>query len=206
MTDDTLGPPAEGAEEADQVSDGLISGSTDRALMPALYDELRKLARLRLARETSTHARRPTSLVHEVYVRLAGDKRAVWDRPGHYFSAAAEAMRRILVEEARRRMTLKRGGNTRTFSMGSGDVEIEIERPLEEVLYVDEALDMFAELHPKKAELVKLRYFAGLSHQEAARALGISRATADRYWLFARAWLRDRLEEDDDASWRRKPK
>lgn len=204
MTDDTLGPSAEGAEETDQASDGLISGSTDRALVPVLYDELRKLARLRLARETSTHAPRPTSLVHEAYVRLAGEKRAVWDGPGHYFSAAAEAMRRILVEEARRRMTLKRGGNTRTFSMGSGDVEIE--RPLEEVLYVDEALDRFAELYPKKAELVKLRYFAGLSHQEAARALGISRATADRYWLFARTWLRDRLEEDDDASWRRKPK
>ena len=206
MTDDTLESSVQGAVEADQVSDGLTSGSTDRALVPALYGELRKLARLRVASERSIHAPMPTSLVHDVYVRLASQKRVSWDSPRHYFSAAAEAMRRILVEEARRRMALKRGGNRRTVSIESGDIEIEIERPLEEVLYVDEALDTFAELHPKKAELVKLRYFAGLSHQEAARALGVSRATADRYWLFARTWLRDRLKEDDDGSWRRKPK
>jgi RNA polymerase sigma factor (TIGR02999 family) len=157
-------------------------------LLPLVYDELRKLAAVKLAQEKPGQTLQATALVHEAYVRLVGgenDQR--FDHRGHFFAAAAEAMRRILVEQARRKARLKRGGNMDRMELD--DVEISLAGPSDGVLELDEALTRLAEKHPEKAELVKLRYFAGLTGDEAAAALGISPATADRYWTYSRAWL-----------------
>ncbi len=155
-------------------------------LLPLVYAELRKLAAAKLAREEPGRTLGPTALVHEAYLRLVGDQR--FDGRGHFFAAAAEAIRRILVEQARRRAAAKRGG-------GHGRADVDPDRlaapaPDDELLALHEALDRFAAAHPEKAELVKLRYFAGLTADQAAGALGLSPSTADRHWAYARAWLR----------------
>jgi RNA polymerase sigma factor (TIGR02999 family) len=163
-------------------------------LLPLVYDELRKLATARLARERPGHTLDATALVHEAYLRLVGRARRASDGPaqfdgrGHFFVAAAEAMRRILVENARRKKAAKNGG-TRGREELHPDI-VAAPAPEDELLAVHEALDRLAENQPEKAELVKLRYFAGLTADEAATALGISPSTADRYWVYARAWLR----------------
>jgi RNA polymerase sigma factor (TIGR02999 family) len=134
----------------------------------------------------------PTALVHEAYLRLVDtDQAQHWDSRGHFFAAAAEAMRRILVENARRKHRLKRGGGRRR--VGLEQVEALAAGPSEDLLALDEALDRLAEEDAQKAELVKLRFFAGLSAEEAARCLGVSRATAARHWVYGRAWLYDFL-------------
>jgi RNA polymerase sigma factor (TIGR02999 family) len=158
-------------------------------LLPLVYAELRTLAAAKLAAERPGHTLNPTALVHEAYLRLIGSPS--FDSRGHFFAAAAEAMRRILVEQARRRQALKRGGGAKR-----GKVELEqIASPVpeDELLALNDALTAFAEQHPEKAELVKLRYFAGLTADEAATALGISPSTADRQWAFARAWLKQAM-------------
>jgi len=169
--------------------------SAAEQLLPLVYDELRKLAAQKLAQEKPGQTLEATALVHEAYIRLVGDDKAHdWNSRGHFFAAAAEAMRRILVENARRKGRLKRGGDLRRQ-----DIQIHepaIEGPATDVLAIDEALEQLAREHPAKAELVKLRYFAGLTLPEAASALGISPATADRHWKFARAWLSRRLRQD----------
>jgi RNA polymerase sigma factor (TIGR02999 family) len=162
-------------------------------LLPLVYDELRKLAAARMAAEAPGHTLQPTALVHEAYVRLVGpDDAQRWDHRGHFFAAAAEAMRRILVEAARRRGSLKRGGG-----LGRADAELADlaapERP-EELLAVDESLARLAEADPQAAELVKLRYFVGLSVADAAKVLNLSTRSAERLWTFARAWLRRAIE------------
>ena len=157
-------------------------------LLLLVYDELRRLAAQRLAHEAPGQTLQPTALVHEAYLRLVGGKcEQRWDHRGHFFAAAAEAMRRILVENARRKRSFKHGGGLvrRDFDVQ----EIAAPEPGEDLLALDEALDRLAAKDPVKAEVVKLRYFAGLSSEESARALGVSRATADRYWAYARAWL-----------------
>jgi RNA polymerase sigma factor (TIGR02999 family) len=158
-------------------------------LLPVVYDELRRLAAQKLSQEKPGQTLEATGLVHEAYVRLVGrDANRRWDNRGHFFAAAAEAMRRILVDSARRKGRCKHGGG-----MVRQDVdELQLTAPAlcEELLALDEALDKLAEHDPIKAELVKLRHFAGLSVDQAAEALGISAATADRYWAYARAWLR----------------
>src|SRR5262245_34813898 len=165
-------------------------------LLPLVYDELRTLAAHKLAQEKPWQTLVATALVHEAYMRLVGDQPANgWQGRGHFFAAAAEAMRRILVENARRKRGLKYGG-------GLKRIELEtmcslVEPPVEELLALDEALNLLAAEDPLKAELVKLRCFAGLSHQEAALALGISRTTADRYWAYARSWLYCKLFEPE---------
>jgi RNA polymerase sigma factor (TIGR02999 family) len=164
-------------------------------LLPLVYDELRKLAAQRLAQEQPGQTLQPTALVHEAYLRLVGGSQPQdWDGRGHFFAAAAEAMRRILVESARRKSTAKRGGKLRRIdverlSVADGGREAEL-------LALDDALAELARHDPQAAALVKLRYFAGLSHQEAADALGIGRRAADRLWALARAWLYQRLSED----------
>jgi RNA polymerase sigma factor (TIGR02999 family) len=164
-------------------------------LLPFVYDELRELAEARLAREPPGQTLQATALVHEVYLRLAGrDPARPWDGRGHFFAAAAEAMRRILVERARRRASLKRGGDARRVEVGLDSVSLADERP-DELLALDEALDELARHDPTAARLVMLRYFAGLGHQEAAESLGLSRRAADRLWALARAWLYQRLGE-----------
>ena len=163
-------------------------------LLPLVYDELRKLAAERLAREKPGQTLQATALVHEAYLRLVGDETARhWDGRGHFFAAAAEAMRRILVESARRRGSEKRGGRLRRLDFEAAQPLTE--PPADDLLALDEALDQLAREDPVKAELVKLRCFAGLSHQEAAQALNLSRATADRYWAYAKSWLYCKLYE-----------
>ena len=158
-------------------------------LLPLVYDELRKLAAHRLAHQAPGQTLQPTALVHEAYLRLVGDIEGIdWDSRGHFFAAAAEAMRRILVENARRKGRRKRGG-------GLTRIDLDAAEPLaapeirEDLLALDEALTKLTSVDPQAAQLVQLRYFAGLSIPEAAKALGVSPRSADRLWAFARVWL-----------------
>jgi RNA polymerase sigma factor (TIGR02999 family) len=162
-------------------------------LLPLVYDELRRLAARKLAQEKPGQTLQPTALVHEAYLRLvasgeAGGPSAAWDGRGHFFAAAAEAMRRILVENARRKKRLRHGGGRQRLEMHPDLAAAP--GPDEELLALDAALARLAERDPLKARLVELRYFAGLTGDQAAAILGISPSTADRHWVFARAWLR----------------
>jgi RNA polymerase sigma factor (TIGR02999 family) len=160
------------------------------ALLPLVYQQLRRLAARKMRGERADATLGATALVHEAYLRLVeqrGGGGPRWDGRWHFFAAAAEAMRRILVEKARRRARLKRGGGLQRVSLD--DAQLSVHEPPEDLLALDEALVKLAEQHPEKAQLVKLRYFAGLSIAEASEALGVSPATADRHWAFARAWL-----------------
>jgi RNA polymerase sigma factor (TIGR02999 family) len=165
-------------------------------LLPLVYEELRRLAAARLASEKPGQTLQPTALVHEAYLRLvgAGDD-PFWENRRHFFAAAAEAMRRILVENVRRKRRLKRGGGMQRVDLQQVEAPT-ADRP-DDLQAIGEALDLLAKEDPKKAELVKLRFFAGLSVEDAARCLGVSRATADRYWAYARAWLYDRTRSED---------
>jgi RNA polymerase sigma factor (TIGR02999 family) len=157
-------------------------------LLPLVYDELRRLAAQKLAREKPGQTLDATALVHEAYLRLVDVEEAQhWNSRGHFFAAAAEAMRRILVENARRKQSCKHGGQRQRIPL-EGALSAS-ESPGDDLVALDEALSRLAHEDPVKAELVKLRYFAGLSVEDAARALGISRATADRYWAYAKVWL-----------------
>jgi RNA polymerase sigma factor (TIGR02999 family) len=164
-------------------------------LLPLVYNELRKLAAAKMATERNDHTLAPTALVHEAYLRLVGDDPGdLWDGRGHFFAAAAEAMRRILINHARDRNRVKRGGTFKRINLD--DIDVAIETPDEELLALDQALDEFSQEQPEIAELVKLRFFTGLTVQEAARTQGISPRTADRNWSYARAWFLDRLKTD----------
>ena len=170
-----------------RILDALEQGDPHAAaqLLPLVYDELRKLAAAKLAQEQPGQTLSATALVHEAYLRLVGaDDRPRWDGRGHFFTAAAEAMRRILIDNARRKLTHKRDGGRRR---PLGDVAA-VEQD-EELVDLDKALTRLATLDPVKAQLVELRYFAGLTGEQAAQVLGVSPTTADRYWAFARAWL-----------------
>jgi RNA polymerase sigma factor (TIGR02999 family) len=164
-------------------------------LLPLVYDELRKLAAQRLAREQPGQTLQATALVHEAYLRLVGDvPPRPWDSRGHFFAAAAEAMRRILVESARRKGRSKHGAN-RIEPVGCRDIPSP-EQP-ESLPALDEALNRLAATSPQAAELVKLRFFVGFTSAEAASILGISPRKADQVWAYARAWLREELGDDD---------
>jgi RNA polymerase sigma factor (TIGR02999 family) len=157
-------------------------------LLPIVYDELRKLAAQKLSQEKPGQTLEATALVHEAYLRLvAGAPFRNWDHCGHFFAAAAEAMRRILIENARRKASLKHGGSRQRVDLDSACSATE--PPSLDLLALDEALSKLAVIEPAKAELVKLRFFAGLTMPAAATAMGISLATAERYWTFARSWL-----------------
>jgi RNA polymerase sigma factor (TIGR02999 family) len=155
-------------------------------LLPLVYDELRKLAAAKMAAEAPGHTLNATGLVHEAYIRLVGGQQ--FDGRGHFFAAAAEAMRRILVDSARRKRRIKRGGDLQRVELDS-ETSAAPERD-EWLIALDEALDRFAAVEPQKADLLKLRTFGGLSLDEAAKALEITPSTADRWWAYARAWLR----------------
>jgi RNA polymerase sigma factor (TIGR02999 family) len=163
-------------------------------LLPLVYDELRKLAAQRLARESPGQTLQATALVHEAYLRLVGEQQ--FDHRGHFFAAAAEAMRRILVESARRKKAEKHGGGLHRHD--AAEIPVAAPEPAEDLVALDEALDRLAELDPQKAELVKLRYFAGLTIEEAAEALGVSPATAKRSWAYSRVWLFQRVAGGQD--------
>jgi RNA polymerase sigma factor (TIGR02999 family) len=168
-----------------------------RQLLPLVYDDLRRLAAQRLAREAPGQTLQPTALVHEAYLRLVDTEEARrWNSRGHFFAAAAEAMRRILIDAARRKRRPKHGGDRRRVAL---DEVCSTEDPREGLLALDQALARLAEQEPAKAELVKLRYFAGLSLDEAAACLGISPSTAKRHWAVARAWLFAALSGSGDV-------
>ena len=158
-------------------------------LLPLVYDELRKLAAAKLAQEIPGQTLQPTALVHEAYLRLVGDQH--FDNRGHFFAAAAEAMRRIVVETARRKKRAKHGGGRERVEVELDDLPTRL--PPEDLLALDEALDRLEQLDPVKARLVNLRYFAGMTIEQAALALNISRVSAHRYWTFARAWLHQQM-------------
>ncbi len=156
-------------------------------LLPAVYQELRQLAAWKLSHELPGQTLQATALVHEAYIRLVGNEAQDWKSRGHFFAAAAEAMRHILIENARRKQALKRGGDYRRVDMEDG--ELAIEEPPEDLIALDEALAKLEGEDRAVADVVKLRYFGGLSLEQAAEILGISRRTADRYWAYARARL-----------------
>jgi RNA polymerase sigma factor (TIGR02999 family) len=163
-------------------------------LLPLVYDELRRIAEQKLRQEKPGQTLGATALVHEAYLRLVGsDPGQQWDNRGHFFFAAAEAMRRILIDNARRKAATKRGGEQRRVSFDQALLVAE-EMP-GELLLLDQALTEFEQHDPQAAQLVKLRYFAGLTHQQAAAMLGITRRAADRLWALAKAWLHQRLQE-----------
>jgi RNA polymerase sigma factor (TIGR02999 family) len=166
-------------------------------LLPLVYDELRRLAAQKLAQEAPGQTLQATALVHEAYLRLVDGKQVQrWDSRGHFFVAAAEAMRRILVESARRKQRLKHGGGR---VREQADKEFACPERPERLLALDEALERLAATNPPAAELVKLRYFAGCTNAEAASLLGISPRKATQVWAYARAWLREEIGDDDDG-------
>lgn len=167
-------------------------------LLPLVYDELRQLAALRLAREKPGQTLQATALVHEAYLRLVGaDPKQPWDNRGHFFAAAAEAMRRILVEKARRKGRIRHGGGFRRADLP--DLEAATSANHDQILLLDEALTRLAAARPQAAELVKLRFFSGMTVEEAAPMLGLSPRTSRRLWVYARAWLRRDMERSADS-------
>ena len=183
--------------EVTQILDAIERGDeqASKQLLPIIYQDLRRLAANMLAQEPAGQTLEATALVHEAYVRLVdSQEEQKWNSRGHFFAAAAEAMRRILVDQARRKQRVKHGGEHQR-------VEVDDERlvcsvPSDQILALDGALERFGQEEPEKAQLVKLRFFAGLSIEEAAEAMGISRATASRQWTYAREWLHDAMSVD----------
>ena len=161
-------------------------------LLPLVYEQLRALAGAKMRQHRPDQTLQATALVHEAYLRLVDTtKMQLWDSRWHFFAAAAESMRRILVDNARRRGRIKRGGELNR--VGLDDLEVVVNDPPDELIELDQALTRLAAEHPQRAQLVNLRYFGGLTHEEAAQALGVSISTADRHWAYARAWLYRRM-------------
>lgn len=163
-------------------------------LIPLVYQELRKLAAAKISNEKQGHTLQPTVLVHDAYLRLVDvEQPQQWKGRGHFFAAAAEAMRRILIETARRKQSKKHGGEMQRVDLSQ--IQPEVENKVQDLLALDEALTEFEKQWPEKAKLVKLRYFAGLTVEEASQAIGVSRATGERHWTYARAWLHSQLKK-----------
>jgi RNA polymerase sigma factor (TIGR02999 family) len=165
-------------------------------LLPLVYGELRQLAARKMAQESGTQTLQPTALVHEAWLRLGGDEQPTWQNRTHFFCAAAEAMRRILIDRARKKQALRHGGGQQHLAIE----EVEIAAPCQddELLAVNEALDRFRQHAPQKAELVKLRYFAGMGLKEAGQVLGISEPTAVRWWTYSKTWLYQAIQKPAD--------
>ncbi len=180
-----------------------VASHRPEELLPLVYDELRRLAASKLAHERPGQTLQPTALVHEAWLRLAGSTKPGWDDHTHFLAAAAQSMRRILVENARRKQRLKHGGGYERIDLDA--VEPAVSLPDEDLLALDEALTQLAEVDAEAAELVSLRFFTGLTQAQTAQQLGISRSAADRSWLFARAWLYQRLRLADDPDSRGHP-
>lgn len=175
------------------------AGRGDRSslndLLPLVYDELKKVAAARMAREAPGHTLQPTALVHEAWLRMIKDEDQTWQNRAFFFHAAAEAMRRILIENARRKAALKYGGGQQRLNID--DLELGVEVPDEKVLMVDAALEQLKKAHPERAKIVVLKYFGGMTNDEVARTLGISERTVSRHWLCAKVWLFDKLSGGD---------
>jgi RNA polymerase sigma factor (TIGR02999 family) len=188
---------------ANELPRTLESAADAEALLPQVYEELRKLAKQRLSREGPGLTLQPTALVHEAYLRVLGDAEVQWNSRGHFFAAAAQAMRRILIERARRVQSVKHGGeagqrlNLEAIDRDSGDAgghEIAVDDHREQLVKLDEALQRLEQHDPRKAQVVMLRFFAGLSIEQAAAAMALSVATLKNEWRFARAWLHSEME------------
>jgi RNA polymerase sigma factor (TIGR02999 family) len=177
-----------------RILDAIGQGDAQAAaqLLPLVYDELRRLAAQRLAHEAPGNTLEATALVHEAYLRLVGNREGEWDNRGHFFAAAGEAMRRILVENARRKRRARHGGGCKRLDVDVIDLAADVAD--ERLLALDEAMTQLAAEEPTVAEVVKLRYFAGFTIEQTAEALGISVRTANRHWAYARAWLHRQLE------------
>jgi len=173
------------------------SGDRDAAerLLPLVYNELRALARARLAKTPPGNTLQPTALVHEAYIKAVGRADPGWDGRGHFFGAAAQAMRNILVDQARRKAALRHGGDLKREGLAPEDLPIEA--PTKDVIALDEALSRLEREDPRKAQVVTLRFFGGLTHEQIAEVLGLSVPTVERDWRFARAWLARELEEPE---------
>ena len=169
-------------------------------LLPLVYEELRFLAAQKLSQESPGQTLQATALVHEAYIRLVGEENPNWCSRGRFYAAAAEAMRRILIDNARRKKNLKSGGDRKRISLNEALLAIESEVPIDDLIALDEALEKLSKEDKVKADVVKLRFFAGLTGEQAAKVLGISLNTADRYWAYARAWLRLEITKDDKAT------
>jgi RNA polymerase sigma factor (TIGR02999 family) len=170
--------------------------STDE-LLPVVYNELRRLAAHKMSAEPAGHTLQPTALVHEAWLKLVAPPAQSWQNRAHFFGAAAEAMRRLLIARARRKGRQRRGAGAAHLDVD--DLEIASPAPDDQLLALNDALDRFAALEPQQAELVKLRYFVGLKIDEAAEVLGISKATAKRWWAYARAWLFNEIQSNPDG-------
>lgn len=175
----------------DEIQAGNLKATDE--LLPLVYSELRRLARSRVAREKHAHSLQPTSLVHQAYFRMLGDDQPQWQGRSHFFAAAAEAMRRILIEKARQRASLKRGGDLRRTEFRESKAEGQ--PTADELLSLDAAIDGLEARDPVMAKVVKLRYFAGLTVEETADALELSPRSVNRAWTAARAWLRKRMDD-----------
>jgi RNA polymerase sigma factor (TIGR02999 family) len=173
--------------EVTEILTAMEKASRAEDLLPVVYEELHHLAASKLAREAPGQTLQATALVHEAWLRIAGTNGTIWQGRRHFFAAAAEAMRRILVEAARRKKRLKHGGNLERVAVDA--VELPAPMPDDQLLVLDEALTRFAKINSTAAELVKLCFFVGLTQEQAARELGVSVSTAERLWAYARAWL-----------------
>ena len=176
--------------EVTRILNAIQQGNPEAAgeLLPLVYEELRRLAAYKMAGEASGHTLQPTALVHEAWLRLGGANQQSWENRAHFFSAAAEAMRRILVDHARKKQSLKRGAGVEHEELNES--VLALTAPADELLAVHEALDKLAQEDAPAAELVKLRYFVGMTMEEAAAALGLAPRSAERLWTYARVWLR----------------
>lgn len=166
-------------------------------LLPLIYDQLHKLATAKMAMESPNHTLQPTALVHEAWLRLTSNKDRKWNDRTHFFAAAAEAMRRILVDNARRKRARRHGGSQQRTELPDIAAPLPVEDDL--IIAVNDALNKFAAVDPQKAELVKLRYFVGMTIEEAAEVMGISEATAKRHWAYARAWLAEEIRTHQES-------
>ena len=178
-----------------RILDAIEQGDAKAAdkLLPLVYEELRRLAAQKMSQEPPGQTLQPTALVHEAYLRLVENEPQNWKSRGHFFAAAAEAMRRILIENARRKQRLKRGGQCQRINLYAEDLATEGRS--DDLIALDEALTKLAEIDRTKADLVKLRYFAGLTLEQAAQALDISPSTAQRYWVYSKAWLFRKIQD-----------
>ena len=179
----------EPAKPVTQILDAVGAGEAQAAekLLPLVYEELRRLAAAKMAKETPGQTLQPTALVHEAWLRLVGDGPHTWQNRAHFFSAAAEAMRRILIQNARRKARLKRGGGQQRFDIDA--LELAGAAPDDKLLLVNEALERLEAEDPEKARVVVLKFFGGLTDREAAAILGVTERTVERHWAYAKAWL-----------------
>jgi len=186
---------ATNASDVTRILSAIQNGNAQAAkeLLPLVYDELRRLAAFKMAHEAPGQTLQPTALVHEAWLRLGGHENQAWNGRPHFFGAAAEAMRRILIDNARRKHARRHGGGQQRIDIQ--EIEIAVEVRGDDLLEVNAALERFAALDNQKAELVKLRYFTGLTIGQAAEMLGVSAPTANRWWAYARAWLHKEIED-----------